>query len=393
MSSAPRKWPSRSTEHAFLSERDKLLLVRKFDVPQPEALSGLVERLPDNVAMPTILFRYDVTPDGGMRKKDARQFVSCAHCHAARHWRGFVLELAEGPLALIGEDCGEEQFGIDFRRVESDFHTARNRQGDLQRLIEIRYLLLPLERELDMLRSSAAVGTFDAYMSGLRCFGKLRFALQQIAQQRHGLLTCTSYERDLEAEARREHDSLEAAYHRDRIVASQNDGVRRRRIDDRKRWLRSLPPIECATVEAHGRMVGGAIFDMAPGDSLSLGMRATRAAIQAQANEFLSNGSEYWTKRGLARALNKLRQSVGLVYRALTLLAELDRFASADNLATVAKWSQREVMLPHARIEFSVKVDGRTLIDEDDRHILALPSTWAVPSAPCLAALREALGD
>jgi hypothetical protein len=353
MSPAPKKRPAPSPEHAFLSERDKLLLVREFDVPQPEALPGLVERLPDNVAMPTILFRYDVTPDGGMKKKDARPFVCCAHCHAARHWRGFVLELAEGPLALIGEDCGEKQFGIDFRRVESDFHSARNRQDDLQRLIEIRRLLPAFEQELDVLRSSAAMGAFDAYMSDLRCFGKLRLVLQQIAQQGHGLLTCTSYERDLEAEARREHDSPEAVHHRDRIVASQNEGVRRRRIDDRKRWLRSLPPIERSTVETHGRMVGGTIFDMAPGDSLSLGMRATRAAIRAQADEFLINGSEYWTKRGLVRALNKLRQGVGLIYRALALLAELDRFAAADNLAAVAKWSQREVALPQPRIEFS----------------------------------------
>jgi hypothetical protein len=183
----------------FLTEADRLLLLRDFDAPDPESLPRLLDKLPDNAKILDILFRYGVTPDGGMKNRHKRPFLYCAHCQGERHWRGFVIQLDDDDesLALIGEDCGEKQFGLDFRRVENDFNADRGRQADLRRLIEIRTLIPAFEQELDELRRSAVIGAFGAYMAGLGRFGRLRTVLQETARHNDGVLTCVSYHRDL----------------------------------------------------------------------------------------------------------------------------------------------------------------------------------------------------
>src|SRR5262249_62334742 len=150
MSPAPQYRPSVSAVD-FLTEAARLLSLREFEAPEPESLPGLVDRLPPGTPMPTILYRYHVRPKGGMQNKHLRPFIRCAHCQGKRHWKGFVIQLDDGSLALLGHNCGEDQFGIDFRRIEADFHTARNRQVDLRRLVELRALIPAFEHEFDFL--------------------------------------------------------------------------------------------------------------------------------------------------------------------------------------------------------------------------------------------------
>src|SRR5262245_59708309 len=147
MSPVPKYRPLVAADD-FLTEADKLLLQRQFEAHDPELIEGLLYRLPPDAKISDILSSYDVTPDGGIKNKDKRPFLHCAHCHTARHWRGFLIELenADKSLALIGEDCGEEQFGLDFRLVENRFNAARGRQGDLRRLIGIRALIPAFEQ-------------------------------------------------------------------------------------------------------------------------------------------------------------------------------------------------------------------------------------------------------
>src|SRR5262249_19165696 len=157
-------------------------------------------------------------------------------------------------------NCGQDQFGIDFRRVERDFHTARNRQSDLQRLINIRALIPAFERELEALHRSVVIRAYDDYLAGLRRFGKVRFVLQETAQHNNGLLTCVSYRRDHAAEARYAEALPHARHHRERIEGAKTDYERRARIEDYERWLETLPRIEHELVEPHDRIVGGGIF-------------------------------------------------------------------------------------------------------------------------------------
>ena len=394
MSPVPKHRP-RVSAVGFLTEADRLLLLREFIAPEPESLPSLIKALPVDAKILNILYRYDVTPKGGMKNRHLRPFVHCAHCQSAHHWRGFVIQLDndDGSLALIGEDCGEKQFDLDFRRVENDFNVHRGRQNDLRRVIEIRSLIPAFEQELDGLRRSALIGAFDAYMAGLRTFGKLPFILQSASRNNDGVLTCVSYRRDTDAEERYAKTSPLYKHHNERIAGAQTEYIRRTRIEDKQHWLDSLPRIEHEEIETFGRIVGRGVFDMGVKDSLVAGMQAARNLLTIQVDEIMCNRSDYWTKRRLISSINRLRQVTELVYRALRLLAELDKFTAPANLATIAKWSRREVELPQPRIEFSVKAGGRTLIDEDDRFRLALPSSWAMPTTPHMDALARTLGE
>jgi len=377
----------------FLTEADKLLLLRDFNSPDPESIEGLLEKLPADAKVADILFRYDVTPDGGMLNRHVRPFIYCAHCEGARHWRGFVIELEGGAVALVGEDCGGKQFGAKFRLVESDFYADKGRQDDLHRLIAIRALIPAFEEEMEMLRRSAVMGAFDAYMRGLRSFGRLRQAMEENARSNDSVLTCLAYDRDHAAEAAYAETLPEAKHHREKIEGAQTDYIRRTRMEEYRRWIDTLPHVEREKVETFGRFSGGAIFGLAPGDNLVESMRKARQLGGVRADEFMCNRSDYWDSRNITQGIAKLREAVRTVRRSLAMLNALDHFTAADNLATIAKWSQREVELPQPRIDYSVKAVGRTLIDEEDRHRLALPHTWAVPALPHTAALLAALGD
>jgi hypothetical protein len=366
---------------------------REFDTRDPEGLPGLVDELPDDAVVHNIHYRYDVTPEGGMRNRERRRFVHCAHCEAARHWRGFVTELADGALALVGEDCGEKQFGLDFRRVATDFHAALGLQSDLRRVMEIRAMLPACESELDALRRCGAMPAFDAYMAGLRRFGRLAVALQRIAEQQDGVLACTSYRRDREAEARRAKVLPAARHYLEKIAGAQTDFMRRQRQEEYQNWLDSQPRIEHGTLELIGRMTGSGIFVMAPG-AMVKSMGAAREVLGAGIELFLCSHSDDWhNKKTLRQGLGTLRQGVELTHRAVEMLAELDRFAAAENLSLVSAWSQREVECPQSRIGRAVKVNGRILIDEEEDDAVALPADWVVPVTPCLDALRTMLGE
>lgn len=394
MSPAPKYRPRVSADD-FLTEADRLLLAREFNAPDPESLPGLLKALPPGAEIHDILYRYDVTPEGGMKNRHRRPFIYCAHCQGAHHWRGFVIQLDDddASVALIGEDCGEKQFDLHFRLVENDFHAARARQDNLRRVIEIRQLIPAFERELDAVARSGALSAFDAYMTGLLSFGKLRFVLEHLVRHNDGVLNCRVVHRDHEAEERYAKTLPQYRHHEERIEGSQTPYIRRKRIEERQHWIDTLPRDEHEEIETLGRIVGGGIFDIGFNGSLVRDMHGPRNLLSAQIDELMRNRSDYWTKRRLTGCIHRLRQGIGLVYRLTGLLRELDKFTAADNLATIEKWSQREVELPQPRIEFSTKASGRTLIDEEDRHRLALPPTWTLPITPEMNTLAHVLGD
>jgi hypothetical protein len=377
----------------FLTSPDYLLMQREFDTRDPEGLPGLVEELPAGAAVHNIHYRYDVTPKGGMRNLHLRPYIHCAHCKGAHHWRGFVIELTDGTMALLGKNCGEDQFGMDFRRVATDFHAALGLQSDLRRVIEVRAMLPACEAELDALRRAGAMPAFDAYMAGLRRLGRLAVALQRIVEQQDGVLACTSYRRDREAEARRAETLPAAKHYLEKIAGAQTEFTRRQRLEEYRHWVDSQPPIEYKTVEPIGRMTGGGIFVMAPGGMVK-SMAVARQVLGAAIELFMCSHSDDWhDKIRLRQGIGALRQGVDLVHRAVEMLAELGRFAEPENLTLISAWSRREVECPQPRIGRAVKASGRILIDEEQQNTVALPPTWAVPATPSLDALRVLAGD
>jgi hypothetical protein len=129
---APKHRPCVPPEE-FLTPTDRLLMQRESTLPT-EGLPGLVDKLPEDAAIDGILFRYDVTPDGGMRNREWRPFINCPHCKA-RHWRGFVIELKDGAMALLGEDCGEKQHQLSASRIKRSEHSFAD-PAQLKNLLE-----------------------------------------------------------------------------------------------------------------------------------------------------------------------------------------------------------------------------------------------------------------
>jgi hypothetical protein len=113
--------------------------------------------------------------------------------------------------------------------------------------------------------------------------------------------------------------------------------------------------------------------------------------IERPAMSLTTNSSDQWTDKSLSRTLATMREGIEELLDALTLLPELVRFMSVPNLTRIAIWSQREVEQPNSRIEYSVKVVGPALVDEEDRFKLELPRHFSVPETPRLSGMLALL--
>mgnify|MGYP007019854714 CR=1 FL=1 len=69
---------------AFLSDSDRALLARTFDIEDPESLPGLADSPPETDEVPEIEFQYDVTPSGG-KAAGHKPHLKCIFGHPARH--------------------------------------------------------------------------------------------------------------------------------------------------------------------------------------------------------------------------------------------------------------------------------------------------------------------
>jgi hypothetical protein len=121
-------------KHHFLSETDKALLSRDFNLSADVDLGELASELPDGYEIRDIVFRYDHTPPGGKRSGH-KPDLTCSFKHGARHWKGYIVELSDGRKARIGSTCGERHLGQKFGIAENRFKEAHARQHDVRRLI------------------------------------------------------------------------------------------------------------------------------------------------------------------------------------------------------------------------------------------------------------------
>lgn len=303
-----------------------------------------------------------------------------------------MVKFRNGSRARIGQHCGKNHFGFEFKKVEGDFNADRSRKNDLVRLIEVRDAIPSLLSELHQVQLSPALNSYDAYMEALRRdFQKLAQALER-AERRNSILECTTYERDLEAEKRRLDTDSELEEIRKKIDRSQHANVRERWVNEQKRWMKRQPPIERPVVEHIGILAGGKILTRAPSATMNGLVRGALDLIQPPATLLIRRSSYEWSGIGLAKALDALRGGIAKLDEALGLMADLERFTASGNLAVIAKWTQREIALPQPSIDYLVRADGRTLIDEDDRYRLTLPTHWAIPLLPRLREFKRMLG-
>jgi len=85
--------------------RQTAILAAGLSIDDPETIPGLVYPLPADAELATLVQDYDTQRSTGRK-------VRCSACSQHQfHYRGFVVELADGARALIGINCGEAHFG------------------------------------------------------------------------------------------------------------------------------------------------------------------------------------------------------------------------------------------------------------------------------------------
>jgi len=113
------------------------LLSRELFISSPLAEPNLVLQLPRGVGMSGILAAYD-----------HRAFrLPCAECGAARHYKGYLVELSDGRRTLLGNRCGAKVFGNDWAVHHRQFRRLIDRQALLRRGADLLERLPALGRQ------------------------------------------------------------------------------------------------------------------------------------------------------------------------------------------------------------------------------------------------------
>lgn len=363
---------SPSISHGPFGEDDARLLERSFTVDDPATIPDLAQEIPPGEPSPTILFKYDTKPSG-------RPKLRCAHCKGARHWKGYVVQLASGQPALIAErQCGREAFGLKWDAVESEFNAERDRQLDLQRLLLVAPLLDPLISEL---RSIVTAGDLDGhgrYLADLRRkFGQFGQALARMARQ-DGRLETTRWVRNREKE--------EAAVRRlrpdliDDVEQAREVAYRQRALKLLARFIEDHCKVEEPAQELLGQCRGWKTFipGPSPHDLVAQSLVSLVATSRALADE--------GAPRKLAPMLKDVTDACEYITRALDLATELERFLAWDNLEQVAQWVAMD-----GSLRFSFRVESAVLVDKLTGERLALDAKWKIPTLASLDSLKRAL--
>lgn len=363
---------SPSLSLGFLGRADARLLERSFTIEDPSTLPDLAQAIPPSEPSPHILFKYDTKASG-------RPKLRCAHCKGARHWKGYVVQLASGQSALIAErQCGRDAFGLKWDAVESQFNGERDRQLDLQRLLLVEPLLAPLISELQACVMAGNLDGHGRYLADLRTrFGLFGQALAKMA--RHGgQLEATHWVRNRAKEEDRVRklrpdliddveEALELAYRQ-----------RARKILDR--FIEDNCKVEEPTQKILGQCRGWTTF--IPGPTSKTLLAQALAALIATRKALDDAGAP----GKLGPLLKEIATACEDITRALELARELERFVAWDNLEQIAQWVAMD-----GSLRFAFQVEGSTLLDKLTGNRLALDDAWSIPAMVGLDRMKGAL--
>lgn len=349
-----------------LSERDRDLLDYRFRITEPHKYPGLTPRLEEGARPVRILHYYDETPPGG-RKAGHKPHVYCAFGHL--HWHGFVVEIEDGRVALIGQHCAREHFGDEvIDDIEKTFNAAKDRQFEIRRLQAIRAALPAALVEFQNLARDPAITGFDAFWNKLqRENGKASRELAASVRSSQGRLIGYRKERDTDQEEKAAKKARPDLFQD--VDYASTESERRSAVKQLKRFLDEQP-----------RQFKVVPFDMGACDGWRLLNGATRpkletlvagAALKAKDAD-KGNAIAQIGLSGFAEIRNELKEAFENLDEALRCLKELATLTSPANVERISDWAIQ------------------------NGHDIAVlqrvsPTDFSQPSAPALSALRSAL--
>lgn len=341
-------------EHHLLNQRYRQLLQRQFRTRFPEQLPGLTLSVEPSTRACRILHWYD---ERG-RAKDKKP-ITC--CFGHKHGRGFVVELEDGRVVLVGRDCAKKDFGFEFDDVVKGFEHERDLQFQVRRLIAVRQALPAAKAELLRLASDTRFDSF--WQTLMRRYGKASLRLAAGVRSTRGTLVGVRQERDREAEAsaaKKANPYLFDAY--EAAATTEERRIATARIE---KYINSC-----------GAIYKNVEFPMGPCDGWRL-LDGTSRPVMANlfskavaTLERADNGKaiEHWSKTDFAQLRRDLDEFFLTIQQARDAVVDLLRFASLANRERIAGWAMQCAL----EIEIS------------------LPDGYGWPATPALDALREA---
>lgn len=277
------------TLDSFLGPKDRHLLTQSMTTSDPEASTQRI-RLGALGKPPAILLQYDVTPPKAEAQK--RAYVWCGHCGKHTHWRGYIVELEEGPRVNIGRDCGSQQFGLSFNTVENSFNARLERQNLLPHISRLHRALPVLQGAVRAMLQHPATTDADDLAAGLEARA-LRLWRHLQSSAHSSILQLSTFETVLDRE-----------------------GMEQTRANIRARFAREIESAPTKTARTKAR----------------LGMRDALASVGERYREEVT---EYGVLHGAGFAGRGMRlgQTLGLLSRGLHELSDQLQVADSDALS------------------------------------------------------------
>jgi hypothetical protein len=294
-------------------DSDAELLQRRFRISDPLGVANLVDDLPADKALKfTIYGAYNVTPGRGNDLPKVR----CAHCRAARHWKGVVLEFETGQRVLIGRDCAREHYAAQYELVEREFDAAETRQFYLRRLIEIRdHAFAPALAAISAVRQSMAVRQYAPIKVALRDgLPTIYENLWWMVTRHGGSLVVEEKVRDHAAEQARD---------------------RRVRADKDERDA----PIYRIVQHTMGRVSGHELFMHKPDPADTVARM--HESLKERWHELRGLDTNECTTGQLNRLLKGIAADLAEIDEALIVAAAPSRFFEPGNLSAIMVWANR----------------------------------------------------
>lgn len=368
-----------------LSAADRDLIADRFKIENPETLPGLMARLPENAELEAILYRYDETPPGGEKFSD-RPRILRAHCHGARHWKGYVIQLKGGATALIGVDCGEKQFGLSFKTIDDDFRAREDRQDYLVRFARVHELLPEFREQLVAINKSNALGRFDSFTADFS--KKFSFVVGSFKRS-GGRLIVSERIRDSNAEDAKARSQVPDLVRAVEDAGRKSEGVRKAAVKRLKRWIDDNPVNVIRETEA-GIVLGFEIFN-AKESPEQLIRQALRTVLDI-CKEIEGKPSDQLRTADFSTAFKRLQSAFERFDKALALMRAFNRFTA--NIHDIAKWSSAEIAAnPRSPVGGVIRIDeGDVVVERADGEVRCPLDRIDLPTVRPMVELRRAVG-
>ncbi len=373
-----------------LRATDRELREREFTVEDPENLHSLEATLPADYLDADIEYWYDARSKSGSK----RQYVWCAHDQKRTHWCGYVMRTPSGTRFLLGKDCGEKLFGLNFEEIAKDFHQLRERQSLLVRQ-DVVIEALPLA--ISDLKVLSNHENWDVHQSIIKILKAelhdLYRALTACVFQREGMLVVEERVRDFAKEEQRaeiyEHEDGELARAEERRKAGLITLTALKKIRQNAKEevaFRDTEPIFKTVEKPIAALSGRELFR--PGAAPKTVVREQVFEVERIAEE-LSSGTDAFSNMSLSNKLRRLRRALENLEVETQRVADVDKFCSQNNLENVISWANQ-----NTKLNGRYRVKGRGIEFSGERSaavMIKLPTPIVWPNRDGLDVLENAL--